>query len=130
MVATLPRARALVAGAAAVSLGAAGSSALAEPAPPPPSAPPPPAAAASSPLDPIRDAYNSVRDAVYDNVIKPYAEPSRDKLLPDQTLRMVPVGGGLTFSSAFFSGSVGGAINWPAKKPGPSSSFFIMRRSR
>ena len=88
LAASLPRARALVAGAAAASLGAAASSALAEPAQasaPPPSAPPPPAAAASSPLDPIRDAYNSVRDAVYDNVIKPYAEPSRDKLLPDQT---------------------------------------------
>jgi import inner membrane translocase subunit TIM50 len=32
---------------------------------------------------PVRGAYDTVAGAVYDNVIKPYAEPSRDKLLPE-----------------------------------------------
>jgi len=32
---------------------------------------------------PVQMAYDTVYNAVYDNIIKPYAEPSRDKLLPD-----------------------------------------------
>ncbi len=34
-------------------------------------------------VDMITSPFVGVRDAVYDNVIKPYAEPSREKLLPD-----------------------------------------------
>lgn len=34
-------------------------------------------------VGPVKGAYDAVVDAVYDNVIKPYADPSRDKLLPD-----------------------------------------------
>ena len=32
---------------------------------------------------PVKAAYDTVCNAVYDNVIKDFAEPSRDKLLPD-----------------------------------------------
>lgn len=34
-------------------------------------------------IAPVKDAYDTVTGTVYDNVIKPYAEPSRDRLLPD-----------------------------------------------
>ena len=40
---------------------------------------------ASAAFAPILDAKDFVVNSVYDNVIKPYAEPSRDKLLPDHT---------------------------------------------
>ena len=33
--------------------------------------------------EPVRSAYDAVCLGIYDNVIKPYAEPSREKLLPD-----------------------------------------------
>lgn len=53
----------------------------------PPSAPPPETDEEMSMLGkvvaPVKGAYDTVTGAIYDTVIKPYAEPSRDKLLPE-----------------------------------------------
>jgi len=84
-------ATAAIAGVAAAAAAAASSSfaeAQAEPtSPPPPSsssaATPPPLERSPSLLDSITAPFNGVYDIVYENVIAPYAEPSRDKLLPD-----------------------------------------------
>ena len=81
--------RASVGAAAGAALGLATSAARCEPPPPPPPAAataataPPPAASSFSLLGPIQSAYDSVYGTVYDNVVKPFAEPSREKLLPD-----------------------------------------------
>jgi hypothetical protein len=83
-----PSRRALLAasGAAAslATAAAAASAASAEP-PPQPAAPPPPPPPASGGYVPaaVTAPFNYVADQVYDYVIAPYAEPSRDKLLPD-----------------------------------------------
>lgn len=83
--ARLATVRRLAGGAAAAAAAAAATShtcALAEPAA---KAPPQPAAGQDAASDsswlpgPLVDAY----EAIYDNLIRPYADPSRDKLLPD-----------------------------------------------
>jgi len=81
-----------LAGGAAVATVAAAAShtyATAEPAakqPPPQQPPLPPAAtteSASNASSWLPGPLGSAYEAVYDNVIRPYADPSRDKLLPD-----------------------------------------------
>ena len=100
MLARLGRLRAGLGAAAAVGASAAALSARQQqqlcacasaPAPPSPAepaapdAPPPPSepGIVDKVLAPAREAYEAASDAVYDTFIKPYAEPSRDKLLPD-----------------------------------------------
>ena len=67
---------------AAVAAGSAASSALADAAPPPPTAPSDPSV--SPPNNSfIPSPFSYAYEKVYDLVVAPYAEPSRDKLLPD-----------------------------------------------
>ena len=80
--------RAVLAGTACASglaAATAAASARCEPAKAAEPPPPQPSSDASSSFlpGPVQMAYDTVYNAVYDNIVKPYAEPSREKLLPD-----------------------------------------------
>ena len=87
------RRMALAASSTALCGGLAASCAAAPATPATPESTPPPSAAAATPppasslvssiLSQPKRAYEYASESLYDNVIKPYAEPSRDKLLPD-----------------------------------------------
>ena len=79
----LPAAAAFAATAAATTTAVCAAASEPDAAPSKPAAAPPAATSSTSPLSPVWNAYRTVYDGVYDNVIAPYAEPSREKLLPD-----------------------------------------------